>query len=156
METPNLPALRPECPHPGHGFMSLRTNPSSLAAWQGTWYDCRSCKSSELWSSPEHLAFLARERMMAEFRGADQVVDYSDDWKQVVVGLPSGPSGTCRFVTWERDATEAKYYHPEGLLLAKWPVSDGELMSAVLQNTKYATPAGFTVKFTTHIYGAED
>jgi hypothetical protein len=62
-------AERPRCPSnpDGHGYMELRDPPGGWTReqrWCGTWYDCRSCRSSTLYPSPEllaqHAAMLAR------------------------------------------------------------------------------------------------
>lgn len=65
-----LPALRPTCPSnpQEHGFLQLRTNPDTLAAWCGTWYDCASarCTSSVLWPSPALSEQLRRQANATE------------------------------------------------------------------------------------------
>jgi len=57
-------AKRPECK--SHGPMVLRTDPTTEAAWCGTWYDCRKgvtlCGSSTLLPSP---ALIAQNRQVS-------------------------------------------------------------------------------------------
>jgi len=136
------------------------------------------------WRGARHVIILREEGgkqcMLAEFIGGSEsarsrraradarvsaelgipAVDYTDDWKQVVVRLPPGESGSTRYVTWERDADVVKYYTPEGQLLAKWAAparaTYTDCLALVLKNTEHETPAGFTAQFQTRIYGSED
>lgn len=51
----NLPALRPACSRPGHGFMTYRPGATREQRWCGTWYECSdyACGVSVLLPSPE-------------------------------------------------------------------------------------------------------
>ncbi len=73
---------------------------------------------------------VAEERISAELGGI-WVVEFIDDWKQLVLRFPPGESGSNRYAVWVRDAPEVKYYSPEGLILGTWPCAGPDYAGCV-------------------------